>query len=74
MKGDRPDRPPLGFPDTLWDLLIETWVVEDGPESERRPSASFILDQLEKDIDHWENSIVPLVRKQWQEDGWYHPK
>jgi len=71
MKGDRPDRPPSGFSDALWELLVWTWVVEDGPESKRRPSPSFILDQLEKSVDQWEKSIVPLVPKRWQEDGWY---
>lgn len=50
--------------DILWGLLETTWVVEDGPESKRRPSASVVLDQLEKNVDHWEKSITP---KQWQE-------
>ena len=69
MKGDRPERPPLGFSDALWESLVETWVIEDGPESNRRPSASAILDRLKGDIDHWEKSIVPLVPEEWQESG-----
>jgi len=71
MKGDRPERPPSGFSDALWELLVRTWVAEDGPESKRRPPASFILDQLEKGVDQWDKSIVPLVPKQWQENGQY---
>ena len=71
VTGDRPNRPASGFSDTLWDLLVSTWVVEDGPESKRRPSASAVLDQLKKDVDHWGKSIVPLVPKEWQESGEY---
>ena len=69
MKGDRPERPPLGFSDALWESLVTTWVVEDGPGSNRRPSASVVLDWLKKDVDNWEKSIVPIIPKQWEESG-----
>lgn len=67
--GTRPNRPALGFSDTLWDSLTSTWAVEDGPESKRRPSASVVLDQLKKEVDDWEKAIVPLIPKEWQESG-----
>ena len=50
---------------------METWAVEDGPESKKRPPVSVVLDWLRKDVDHWGKSIVPLVPKQWQENGEY---
>ena len=71
INGDRPIRPASGFSDTLWESLTTTWVAEDGPESKRRPSASVVLEWLKKDIDHWGNSIVPLIPKEWQESGGY---
>ena len=71
MVGDRPDRPASGFSDALWELLVATWVVEDGPESKRRPSAPIVLDWLKRDAGNWGKSIVPPVLKEWQESGGY---
>ena len=52
----------------LWESLEATWVAEDGPESKRRPSASVVLDRLEKTVDHWGKSIFP---EEWREGGGY---
>ena len=71
IKGDRPSRPASGFSGTLWKLLVATWVMEDGPESKRRPSASAVLDRLQKDVDNWGKSIVPLVPEEWKRNGEY---
>jgi len=72
MKGDRPNRPPSGFSDTLWKLLIKTWVEQCVKGRRRRPTASTVLDRLKQDVDHWEKSIIPLVPRQWQESGRYN--
>jgi len=72
MKGDRPDRPPLGFSDTLWKLLTKTWVEQRVKGPRRRPAASTVLNRLKQDVDHWEKSIIPLVPRQWHESGWYN--
>ena len=69
MKGDRPDKPPSGLSDTLWELLVATWVAQRAQESGGRPPASTILDQLKECVDDWGESIVPLVPKSWQEVG-----
>ena len=50
---------------------MATWVVEDGPESKRRPSAPVVLDRLQKDVDHWGKSIVPLIPEEWEASGEY---
>ena len=51
---------------------MATWVVEDGPDSKRRPSPSTVLDWLKKDVDRWGKSIVPLVPGRWQQSGKHH--
>jgi len=68
MDGVRPDRPPLGFSDTLWDLLVETWVVQHAQEPEGRPPASTVLNRLKGFVDDWGNTILPLVPESLQED------
>jgi len=72
MNGVRPDRPPSGLSDTLWDLLVATWVVQDAQEPGRRPPAWTILDRLKEIVDDWGRSIVPLVPESWREDGECH--
>jgi len=69
MEGVRPDRPSSGFPDTLWELLVATWVVIDAQVPEGRPPASTVLDRLKEHVDDWGKSIIPLVPESWQEDG-----
>ena len=72
MKGDRPNRPPLGFSDGLWKMLKKTWVEQRVKGPRRRPAASAVLDRLKQDVDHWEKSIAPLVPRQWHESGRYN--
>ena len=69
MDGARPDRPPSGLSDTLWDLLVATWAVQHAQEPEGRPPASTVLDRLKEIVDDWGESIVPLVPEFWREDG-----
>lgn len=72
VDGVRPKRPPLGFSDTLWELLTASWVKERARKRRRRPSVSTVLDRLKESVDKWEKSIVPLVPKQWDESRGYH--
>jgi len=67
MNGGRPDRPPSGFTDPLWDLLAETWLEQHIDQPQKRPPVSTTLDLLKKDVDHWERTIHPIVPKQWEE-------
>ena len=57
--GDRPDRPPSVFTDSLWELLEETWLVEHGSQSPKRPQVSTVLDRLGREADNWGKSITP---------------
>jgi len=68
MEGFRPNRPPKGFSDTLWDLLVETWVVQHAQEPGGRPPASTVLERLGGFVDDWGNTILPLVPESLQED------
>ena len=72
MDGVRPDRPPSGLSDTLWELLVATWAVQHAQGSEGRPPASTVLDRLKEIVDDWGESIVPLVPESWREDGECH--
>jgi len=69
MDGVRPDRPPSGLSDTLWELLVATWVAQHAQGPEGRPPASTVLDRLKECVDDWGESIVPLVPESWREDG-----
>jgi len=70
MNGVRPDRPPSGLSDTLWELLVATWVVQHAQEPGGRPPTSNVLDRLKECVDDWGKSIVPIVPESWQdEDG-----
>jgi len=72
MNGVRPDRPPSGLSDTLWGLLVATWVVQHAQEPGGRPSACTVLGRLKECVDDWGKSIVPIVPESWQdEDGGY---
>ena len=59
LQGERPDRPPSGFSDQLWELLVTTWRTEQGSQSPKRPPTSTILDRLEEDVRWWGKSIIP---------------
>ena len=59
LKGDRPDRPPLGFSNQLWELLEATWIPEHASQPPRRPEISVIIDQLRKDANEWNESMIP---------------
>jgi hypothetical protein len=61
LQGDRPDRPPSGFSDQLWKLLVTTWHAEQGTQPSKRPPTSTILDQLKEDVHSWGKSIIPPV-------------
>ena len=71
MDGVRPDRPPSGLSDTLWELLVATWAVQHAQEPGGRPPAWTILDRLKETVDDWGRSIVPPVPEYWQ-DGESH--
>jgi len=67
--GVRPDRPPSGLSDTLWELLETTWVVQNYQQSQGRPDAGTVLDRLKKCVDHEGEPIDPLVPESRREDG-----
>jgi len=71
MEGVRPNRPPSGLSDTLWELLVATWVVQRAQETQGRPPACTVLDQLKECVDHWGESIVPVIPESWRENGGY---
>jgi len=60
IEGNRPERPSLGFSDTLWELLVRTWDAEDGPKSQKRPSVSIVRDRLREDVSEWGKLVAPL--------------
>jgi len=59
IEGGRPGRPTSGLSDVLWELLVETWAVQNAEEPQGRPPACTILDRLKGWIDHWGEFIVP---------------
>ena len=69
MKGDRPDRPPSGLSETLWNLLVATWVEQYAQRPRERPSASAVLTQLKRCVRDWGKSIIPLVPEDWENAG-----
>lgn len=71
MRGTRPDRPPSGLSNTLWELLEAMWVVQHAQEPLGRPPARIVLDRLKECVDHWGQSIIPIIPESWQESG-YH--
>ena len=46
---------------------MKTWDTEDGPKSQKRPSASIVRDRLQEDVDEWGKSVASL----FLEDGAY---
>jgi len=71
INGSQPKRPPSGFSDVLWELLIVSWAEEHAGTPQRHPPTSTILEWLKESVDHWEKPIAPLTLKQWQEGGGY---
>lgn len=69
VKGDRPGRPSPGFSETLWDLLVATWVEQYAQKPQERPSASAVLTRLKECVDDWGESIVPLTSEDWENTG-----
>ena len=49
IRGKKPARPPSGFSDALWNLLLLSWDAEYESQSPKRPSIQEILSQLRKD-------------------------
>ena len=71
IKGNRPDRPPSGLSETLWDLLVATWVEQYAQKPQERPSASIVLARLKECVDQWGKSIVPPIPEAWGDIGRY---
>ena len=67
--GDRPDRPPSGFSEPLWDLLVATWVERYAQKPCERPSASAVLIRLKECVDHWGKSITPPIPEDGEDTG-----
>ena len=68
-RGNRPDRPPSGLSETLWGLLVATWVEQYAQKPHERPSAFIVLAQLEECVYDWGKSIIPLVPEDWKNTG-----
>ena len=58
MRGKKPDRPPLGFSDALWNLLLAAWDVEHGSQPSKRPFVQSIVNQLQEDVNEWGRFII----------------
>lgn len=59
LQGVRPDRPRSGFSNQLWRLLETTWLPEHASRPPKRPQISIIIDQLRRDADNWNKSMIP---------------
>ena len=68
LDGVRPEKPNSGFSDGLWNFLRLSWSEEHESQESRRPSISFILDQLQKDSSGWFSTRLPfptMEQKRW---------
>ena len=61
--GRKPDRPPSGLSDELWNLLLATWDAERGCQPPKRPPIQTIANQLEEDAKRWDQFIVPPTER-----------
>lgn len=57
IRGDRPERPTVGFSDVLWKLVIQSWEFEHESMLPRRPPISLLRAQLEQDGRTWVSAI-----------------
>lgn len=71
IQGDRPGRPIPGLSETLWNLLVATWVEQYAQKPQERPSASTVLARLKECVGDWGKSIIPLIPEDWKDIGWY---
>ena len=72
VKGDRPDRPPSGLSETLWNLLAVIWAEQYAQKPRNRPLASTLVTQLRECVGDWGKSILPLVPEDWDNTGLCH--
>ena len=65
----RPERPPVGFSESLWKLLIQMWLEEYESLPPTRPNITVILEQLQDEAENWnpKNRLlappIPMERK-----------
>jgi len=53
LRGNRPERPTVGFSDMLWALLVQMWLEEYESSPPVRPNITSILRQLEGESKTW---------------------
>jgi len=68
MRGEKPERPPAGFSDALWNLLLTAWDAEYRSQPPKRPSIRTISNQMKEDAIVWHKFIVPLPRSGVEEE------
>ena len=69
VHGARPGRPPSGFTNELWQMLMASWVEERAGKSQKRLALPAMLDRLKESVEQWEKSIVPLIPNQCKENS-----
>ena len=67
IRGKKPDRPPSGFSDALWNILLAAWDAEYGSQPSKRPPIQTILNRLKEDSDNWDQFIVPPASMRGEE-------
>jgi len=68
MNGEKPGRPPSGFSDALWNLLLAAWDADHRSQPSKRPFIQSIADQLQEDVDKWNQLIDLPTPEQGDED------
>ena len=61
--GKKPDRPPSGFSDALWYILLAAWDADYGSRPSKRPPIQSISNQLKEDADRWDEFIILPTEK-----------
>ena len=71
LDGTRPDRPAEGFSDSLWTLLIQTWLEEFEPSDlqSARPGILEILEQLQEEAKEWRPKRISFAQVEREADG-----
>ena len=59
MSGEKPGRPPSGFSDALWNLLLAAWDAEHRSQPSKRPFIQSIANRLQEDVGKW-NQLLDL--------------